>query len=291
MNSQAGIATENSNINQCESAIKQYEYEFEKKYEHDLKVLFTDFEVNLQNPILRNFFFDAIKQEAEYMSDFDVLFDLLLTFKTNISKNDDELGKNVGYQIFKVINQIHNSVGTNHIHPSSFEQKYYIFITQKICDKDLFNHLKELFSSSKENAKLEQENELMKNSNMSSTIDEIILASDITKIKEYINMIYKNSLKVLSIFYSNLINNDMPFQFKLTDFHKKSLFDFYKMEKPTLRKLEEKNEENKEERKDIDNEINNIEKSCPAKIMKGSVVVPFDNEKIRSAQGVMISKV
>ena len=161
LNSQAGIATENSNINQCESAIRQYEYEFEKKNEKDLKVLFTDFEVNLQNSFIRKIFFDAMKQETDYMSDFDVLFDLLLTFKTTILQEDYKLGKNVGYQIFKLIHQIHCSIGTDHIY-SSFEQKYFNFITQKICDKILLNHLRELFSNSKENnANLTDQNEII----------------------------------------------------------------------------------------------------------------------------------
>ena len=286
MNSQAGIVTENFNINECELGINQYEYDFEKKYEDDLKVLFTDFEGNLHDKTIRKIFFDSIKQATGFMSDFDVLFDLFLTFQTEISQNNNNNAKNAGYEIFKLLNKIHHPIRiVKGHHHSSLEQKYCNFITQRVCDKNLLNKLKYLYyPNDNETAESEDQYELFANDYIFAS-EEIIFASDITKLKEYIDMIYKNSLKVLSVFYSNSINNDILFQFSLTDFHKKSLFDFYDMEKPILKKVDDNNEKINEEKKEdrVDNEINDQEipntKLSPVKLVKGAVILPLDKEK------------
>jgi len=88
------------------------------------------------------------------------------------------------------------------------------------------------------------------------------------------------------------MTNDIAFQFKLTDLKKFSLFDFYKMDKPMIKKLEEpKREEVKEEKKDIKDfkpslsaELKDDKKevkdemgaSCPIRVEKNGTILILD---------------
>jgi len=90
------------------------------------------------------------------------------------------------------------------------------------------------------------------------------------------------------------MTNDIAFQFKLTDLKKFSLFDFYKMDKPMIKKLEEpkreepKREEAKEEKKDIKPSLSaelkddkkdlkeEMSASCPIRIEKNGNITILD---------------
>jgi hypothetical protein len=272
INSQAGIATENSILNQFEIATRDCECKYEKNFEDDIKALFTDFEGTFQNAKVRRLFFDTIQNDEPHMADFEDIVDLLIKFKWDIVNNrcDDaiedstSIEENLERTIIHVDDQI-----------TPEEKKYINFIRDKVCNKEQFSQLQESLISAKAQKSEKDSQEFQLEIDSDPKLNGTIVKEPVnfSKLREVMEIIYKNSLKQLTIFYSHLMSTDLGFQYKLTDLKKHSLFTFCSMPRPVLKKLEEKKDslgEIKEKKDDL----------CLLK-KGGSIIIP--SEKMISA--------
>jgi len=257
IDAQIGVATEISIQHQFEAATKEWEYKFERTFEDDLKALFTDFEGTLNNPAIRKVFFDFLKQTTPELCKLENILEDVIDFRNAFTEGGETQFKlRPALSIFEAITSAYQNESVD------FDPKFYQIMSEKICSRNILKAIadivKQALGATENHSLLNglSETDNVENGEI-ATIPEKTTGNremNMIKLKELMDTLYKNALKELSTHYSRFINTDIAFQFKLTDIKKHSLFDFYGMEKPILKRLEERKEENKEDSREENKE-------------------------------------